>query len=358
MTQELPEPAAQWVRIAAKHVWHSGIAGVLVTDVPANNQIQCNDYIGSTDNWVGRIVSALADLSDGSAPLWNFTVTAFDVATGTFTVSPDCVRSDPADSVQEGDVLIMRSIATSADANTVTDTMWANTVSEEQFPGTSGLRLGEEVGRICRIIRGTGAGQLRVITDNTNITLSISPPWDTIPDATSIIIVEAHDWDYASVTSQLTVPRPGIAFELRLRTDNLADRVALVGGFLVDDQGRITDEEVAVYREIYIYGEPPTVRVIGPAKWNPDRTDPDGTPDPGPWQVWPTDTTIRADTSGGVDVEAELMPLAAYQGRTLYFSNDNGPNNLIVYTGAGELLFDGNSSVTVPPLQTVRVTAG
>jgi hypothetical protein len=358
MTQELPEPAAQAVRIAAKHVWHSGIAGVLVTGVPANDQIQCNDYIGSTDNWVGRIVSALADLSDGSAPLWNFTVTAFDVATGTFKVSPDCVRADPADSVQEGDVLIMRSIATSADANTVTDAMWANTVTEEQFPGTSGLRPSEEAGRICRIIRGKGAGQLRLITDNTNITLDITPPWDTIPDATSIIIVEAHDWDYVSTTSQLTVPRPGQAFELRLRTDNLADRVALVGGFLVNDQGRITDEEFAVYREIYIYGEPPTVRVIGPAKWDPDRTDPDGTHDPGPWQVYPTDTTIRADTSGGVDVEAQLMPLATYQGRTLYFSNDNGPNNLIVSTQAGELLFDGNTSVTVAPLQTVRITAG
>jgi hypothetical protein len=342
MTQELPEAAARRVRIAAKHVWHSGIAGLLITGVTAPNQIQCNDFIGATDNWINRIVSAVADASDGSAPLWNFKITAFDPATGTLTVTPDCVRADPADSVQEGDVLVVRSIATAAAPDWVEDSMWDNSVARVQF-GSAGLAVNQEAGRLVRILRGTGAGQIRYATGNSNIRILIQPPWDTVPDQTSIVIVEAPDWDYFTETSDADIPRAGNPFELRLRVDNLADRVALVGGFLVDDQDRLTDEAFAVFREIYIFGQPPTVRVVGP--------------DAGPWDSVATDHTIRADTSAN-DVTIQLQPLYSYQGRTLYISNDNGPNNAIVLCAAGELLFDGNNSVTLGPMETVRVTAG
>jgi hypothetical protein len=352
MTQQLPDAAAERVRIAAKHVWHSGVAGVLVTGVTAPNKIQADNFIGATDNWVGppkRYLSALADLSDGSAPLWNFEITAFDPATGTFTVTPDCVRADQADSVEKGDVLIVRSIGAIAGTDWVEDPLWNNSVGRLQFPDTEGLRPDEEIGRLYRILRGKGAGQVRAITANTNIRVTVEPPWETQPDATSIGIIEAHDWDYAGVTSELLVPRPKQAFELRVRVDNLATLVALVGGFLVDRAGRISHEEFAVYREIFIYGQPPTVREVGPPRFDPDTGQ--------PWEVFATDHTVRADTTDN-DVEVQLMPLAVYQGRTLYFSNDNGPNNLIVHCATDELLFDGNAAVTVAPQETIRVTAG
>jgi hypothetical protein len=296
--------------------------------------------------------------------LWNFTVTAFDQATGTLTVSPDCVRADPADSVQEGDVLIVRTIAQNVDpaGAWIEDPVWHNDVSATQFPGSAGLDPDVEVGRLVRILFGTGAGQIRTIVanpgTNPNTRLYVDPPFETVPDHTSVYIIEARDWDYASLTTPLAVPKPGNSFELRVRVDNLADMVVLVGGFLVDDQGRISDEEFAVYREIYVYGQPPTVRVIGPEAIDADRVDAAGNPDPGPWQVFATDHTIRADTSGTADVQCELMPIAAYAGRTLYFVNDVGPNNLIVTCAPGEALFDGNDTVTVKPLQTMKLTAG
>jgi len=342
MTEELPDADARRVRVKAKHVWHSGIAGLLITGVPAPDKIQCNDFIGADAPWIGRIVSALADASDGSAPLWNFTVTDFDAATGTLTVSPDCVRSDPADSVEEGDVLVVRSIATSSGADWVEDTLWDNPVAREQF-NSPGLKPGDEPGRIYRILRGTGMGQTRNITSNTNIRIFVDKPWTVAPDATSIGIVEARDWNYVAETSDTDVPRAGNPFELRVRMDNLADMVALVGGFIEDKNGDESDEDVAPYREIYIFGQPPGVRAIGP--------------DPGPWESLPTDQTLRADTSAN-DVVVDLIPIAQYQGRTLYISNDNGPNNVIVNCYGDELLFDGNASITIGPLQTVRVTAG
>ena len=350
MTQELPEGAARRVRIAAKHVWHSGIAGVLVTGITAPNKIQCNDFIGAGTmdggpvNWVGRILSALADASDGSAPLWNFTVTAFDSVSGTFTVSPNCVYADPADSVEPGDVLIVRSIATAAGSDWVEDSMWDNPITREQFT-THGLRPDEEQGRVVRVLRGPGQGQTRMATGNSNIRITVQPAWDTVPTAQSIVIVEAADYDTFTETSDLWTPRSGNPFELRLRVENLADKVALVTGYLVDDQGRITDEQYAVFREIYIYGQPPTVREIGP--------------DPGPWEALATDHTLRADTSANI-VTVQLPPLYVYAGRGLLIFNDGteGDFDVHVLAAAGETMFDGNTSVIVPPANSLRITSG
>jgi uncharacterized Rossmann fold enzyme len=134
-----------------------------------------------------------------------------------------------------------------------------------------------------------------------------------------------------------------------MRVDNLRDRVALVGGFLVDDQDRLSAELVAPMREIYVFGQPPTVREIGPARLDPATT--------AAWASAATDHTIRADTSAN-DVDLQLLPLYAYQGRTLILTNDNGPNNFNVTCAAGEFLFDGESSISIEPMETVRVTAG
>ena len=350
MTRELPEGAARKVRIAAKHVWHAGVVGVLVASVPAINKIQSNDFIGATDNWVGRVLSAVADASDGSAPLWNFTVTAFDAPSGTFTVTPNCVRGTPEDSVQPGDVLVVRSKATSAGVDFVEDTLWNNSVSNLQFD-TVGLHVDEEIGRLVRILRGKGAGQLRTVTGNTNIRLQITPDWDTIPDASSVVIVEAREWTRFSETSDVNVPAPGVNFELRLPVDNLQNFVVMVGGFLVDDRGRLSDEEFVVCRDIFVFAEPPGVRDIGPAPGDPD--DPDHNPW---WTLFTTDQTLRADTTAN-DIEVHLLPLAGYQGRTLYVVNGSGTHNVIAKPAAGETLWDGEDYITVIPTTTARITA-
>jgi len=344
MTQGLPSQAARAVQIAAKHIWHSGVAGVLVTGVPANDQLQSNDFIGSEDDWIDRILSALADQSDGSAPLWNFRVTAFDGSTGTFTVTPDVVRSRPEDSVEAGDVLVVRAIAVEADADSFTDPMWNNFVSRNQFD-SPGLRPGEEKDRVLRILRGKGAGQFRAVTDNTDVKINITPSWDTIPDETSIMIVEDPDWVYDARSSQLEAGHSGVLLTVRTRVDNLRDEIALVGGFLVDDQGRLTDEQFAVYREIFVFGQPPTVREVGP--------------DAGPWQALATDHTLRAICNVN-DVQIQLPPLHVYQGRTLMVYNDapTAAFNCTVTAYPGETLSDGTTSATIVPGQVLKVTAG
>jgi hypothetical protein len=42
---------------------------------------------------------------------------------------------------------------------------------------------------VCRIVAGTGAGQSRVVSGNTNLTVTVTPAWRTAPDDTSIFDV-------------------------------------------------------------------------------------------------------------------------------------------------------------------------
>jgi hypothetical protein len=347
-TMGMPNNAAYGIRIAAKKVWHGAVAGLAVTDVPSASEITCHDFVGSTDPWVGRIAFVISN-KDGNVPVWNFTITAFDGATGTITVTPSCTG------IEVGDVLGVYSIAVSADATSVTDPMWDNSVNRAQFnsPGfplpNPGTGETGEVGRVVRVFQGTGAGQARLITDNDATTLHINKPWDVIPDQTSLIIVEAPDWPYYTETSsQLIAPTGGDRVALRVEVPNLADQVVLVGGFLVDRDDNATDEQFACFRMIYIFGQPPMVREVGPEANDPAT----GTP----WLADVTDQSIRADTSAN-DVNVQLLPIAQYDGRTMLICAD-GANNVIVTCDGSELLFDGSSSVTLPGYQTLRVTAG
>jgi hypothetical protein len=348
MTQALPDGNSKWVQIGVKHVIHSGICGLLTTTVPANNQIQCNEFIGSPDNWIGRIVSAVGDGADGVAPLWNFTVTAFDSTTGTLTVSPDCVHpGDPTNSVKGGDVLIVRSIVSSisSDGLTVTDPMWNNSVGKSQFgsddPTWAGLAHGVETGNLLRIISGAGQGQLATIATNDHLSITLTSPLVGV-DSTSIVIVEEHAWADAGSSSPVLVPAAGQTVQVRVPVDNLANRVGLVGGFLNDGNGHITDETLAVFREIFIFGQPPSVRTAGP--------------DPGPWQVDLTDQTVNVDTSLN-DVTLQLPDLAAYEGRTLLIFN-LGANRVLIDALAGQTFYDGSTEIILENQgDSVRITS-
>jgi hypothetical protein len=280
----------------------------------------------------------------GEVPLWNFKVTAFYPSSGTLTVTPNCVDpSDATKSVQVGDVLIVYSQATTATATTITNTMWDNSVNRQQFPGSSGMKPGDETGRIVRILRNTGAGQWRYVTANDQYTHTVSPPWDIVPDTTSLYIVEAPDWLDPSETTSLHARTSDISVQIHTTVPNLTEEVVLVGGFLVDADGHQTDDGFACYRMIYVFGQPPTVRVVGP--------------DPGPFDVLVTDQIIRSDTSAN-NVTLTLLPLDIYQGRSLLVFNE-GPSATVIDTTPPDTFPDGSNEITISaPGGSVRITAG
>ena len=88
-------------------------------------------------------------------------------------------------------------IAESGTASTITDTNKAWTIDEH-------------IGRVVVIQTGTGAGQVRKITDNDGTSLTVSPNWTVIPssDSAYTIVDEAYRYFAASL---LMVAREGYA---------------------------------------------------------------------------------------------------------------------------------------------------
>ena len=53
---------------------------------------------------------------------------------------------------------------------------------------------------VARITRGRGAGQERLITGNSEKALSVSPPWEIVPDASSFWVVAEGGWQFGALS--------------------------------------------------------------------------------------------------------------------------------------------------------------
>ena len=165
-TWALPSPYVSKIRIKAKHIIHSGVIGAQVETV-AGNAIVVPAMIDTTPtfNPVGRVLSVIGR-KESTTPFASFSITAFDPATGTLTVSPTPTA------VQSLDVVVIRNLADAP--NTATPTQITDSGYQNVTNGYGGMTPGKEVGNILRVILGTGRGQLRKITANTATQLS----WD------------------------------------------------------------------------------------------------------------------------------------------------------------------------------------
>lgn len=83
-------------------------------------------------------------------------------------------------------------------------------------------------GMIVRLTRGLGAGQERVIEANDTQRLSVTPPWDITPDATTRFVIAANGWQFgaASATSPVEFDVPAY----RGYTIQITGRAANVNG--------------------------------------------------------------------------------------------------------------------------------
>ncbi|MBV8898412.1 MAG: hypothetical protein JO051_17985 [Acidobacteriaceae bacterium] len=71
-------------------------------------------------------------------------------------------------------------------------------------------------GMVVRIMEGTGRGQERTISANTQTTLTISSAWSVLPDSSSIFVIAESSWRFAAVTS--TTP---VQFEIPYRAGDV-----------------------------------------------------------------------------------------------------------------------------------------
>jgi hypothetical protein len=83
-------------------------------------------------------------------------------------------------------------------------------------------------GMIVRITRGRGSGQERAISANTATDVTVSPPWDVEPDATSFFTVAENGWRFGALAKsspvQFAIPnRAGEVVQLSGRAANVND---------------------------------------------------------------------------------------------------------------------------------------
>ena len=104
----------------------------------------------------------------------------------------------------------------------LTSSATATSITSNQMGATNTVYSGMAV----RIIEGTGRGQERTISNNTQTTLTVSSAWSVIPDATSIFVIAEASWRFAAVTAsspaQFEIPyRTGDVIEISGRGANV-----------------------------------------------------------------------------------------------------------------------------------------
>lgn len=324
-TWGMPNPRFSNLRVKAKQVLHSGVAGARVTSV-AGSVITVSDLVGPSDDWTGRDVSVIADFTDGSAAVWNFNVTAYNGLTGALTVTPTPTL------VQSGDVIVIRAHANISSADTIGDADLVNQLAP------SGLNPDEEIGYLVRIIAGKGRYQSpRRIVSHDSTTYTVDPPWDNVPDSTSRFIVEFPAWQYFAESTPTQNALPDVSTEIRMTIDNLKDKVALVLVTAVDIDGYEASEDFSPMREIYLFGETfiqvrDTILITAADS---------------PYAMEAKSQRIDVDTTAG-DVEL-IAPLQADMvGRSATVKRISGGANDCTITMQGGDDMDGATSVSLP----------
>lgn len=240
-TLGLPSPHTAAVRVESRAVFHAGFNGGEVSAV-AENEITVEAFISNSDDWDNCILSVIGRSGNEPLPPWDFLVTAWDGATGTFTVTPD----PEAAGVVAGDVVTVRMKPGSISGNVVTMAKFVNVQAPD------GLAAGDEVGRVALILAGPGRNQQRRIVDNTATTFEVEAPWDATTDSVVIIIA-------ASIDQVVTAPvannrQSDTAIRISVPVDNVADGTRLLSAGLLHQSGGATRGQDLAHRDQFLFG--------------------------------------------------------------------------------------------------------
>ncbi|HEX4772718.1 MAG TPA: phage tail protein [Bryobacteraceae bacterium] len=102
-------------------------------------------------------------------------------------------------------------------------TSWSATTISCQDMGAVPLAY---VGRVARIVEGTGRGQERTISTNDATSLTVTSAWSVLPDTTSQFVVVDSSWKFAAVSATTPIQfelayQPGMVIEITGRAANV-----------------------------------------------------------------------------------------------------------------------------------------
>jgi hypothetical protein len=130
---------------------------------------------------------------------------------------------------------------------------------------TDGLQINVEVGRIVRIISGTGRGQKRKIVANDRTSVTIDGTWSILPNITSAFIIEDAAWLQELATDSIYNSDPTKEIVAYTTIDNFLGRTLWTQVFTASKDGlKESVETESPGREIYVFGGPGTASVNYP----------------------------------------------------------------------------------------------
>ena len=207
---------------AVSAVDSSGNEGQLSFTVPAALPVGTNTNRVTLQNLSFPASAASFHAYRGDSPQMLYRIASSVAITATFTdTGLPCLPIGPPDGSFDHANFYYRNenagpfIVTAASATTVAC----------QDMGASPLAYS---GMVARIIEGTGEGQERSISTNNQVTLTVSPGWNTIPDLTSIFVISNASWQFAAVSNrspvQFEIPyRKGTVIEMTGRAANVSN---------------------------------------------------------------------------------------------------------------------------------------
>lgn len=326
-TWALPDPDIGAVRLKAKQVLHGGVVGAAVTSATGNT-IVSQDTIDTAaiDNWAGRKLF-IAGRNQLTTPFTAFNITAFDPATGTFTLD----RSVTGIEISDVFMVAFKGYDNSSNPYHFADTGISNAGNFDpltrQSTPHSGLTPSFEKGNIIRVIAGTNRGAMAKIVDNdtTGYTLDQALPID----ATSIVVVEAPTWEY-QVDAPVNNANPQVATNITIPTANFLMTSLLIAGFTVTTDGIESSDGDGPVRISYCFGSGGTRTITA------DDTQ----------RV--TDGRIFVDTTAG-DVTFSLLPDGQVFGQLLLIEKISIDTNVAkVDTSSNDKFSNGMSEIVLP----------
>jgi len=189
----------------------------------------------TTNQWAGRVVSLMSSESQDPQLLANFTI-----ASNTATVLTLAAGNPVTAGIVAGDFMAIRALV-SASGAVLTDSAF-------------GLTATAEVGKMARVIFGTGAGQERRILSNTATAITLESALDVAPDSTSVVVIEEPLPDFFVPSASQPSDRTDDSISIETVVPNYSGQAVAVRGGALTAAGQAAAESDWPRRDFYILG--------------------------------------------------------------------------------------------------------
>ncbi|HEY6272614.1 MAG TPA: hypothetical protein VIX19_11560 [Terriglobales bacterium] len=253
-TYSVPDYDVVTLQLQASVLIHGGVIGAgvyTVTSSPPTIWAPASADLTGQDNWAGRVLAMIGrQQGDGIAPFSAFNITAFDPATGTYTLDRDPTAGQ--NPVLPGDVFVVCTygVPNSANPYVVTDPGLSNATN---VPPHTGEMIDDpnRVGQMIRVIKGTSRGMQAKIVSNTATSYTVDQPLPI--DATSVWVLCKASWDYTQAVA-ISNSDPEKVTLTPVEINNYLGLALLCEGVTIASEGGTVNDADACVRMLYIPG--------------------------------------------------------------------------------------------------------